>query len=94
MAIRKHTPGPWTHSPMNGTFGHCLMAQVWDSQGKSLASIDSHYEQKQASANAKLIAAAPDFLDITLQFYEYLVSKGEQKSLIMKQVQLTLQKAL
>jgi len=59
----KFTKGVWEFSPMCGIQGHCLMAQVWDSNGFNLCSIDDRYGEEEATANAKLIAAAPDLFD-------------------------------
>ncbi len=57
-----HTPGPWSSSPQKGRPGNCFMAQVWDRDGKALATIESAMPSAVATANARLIAAAPDLL--------------------------------
>jgi hypothetical protein len=59
----KGTPSPWSYSPQDGTPGHCYMAQVWDSAGKNLAEIEPTSNQEEATANAKLIASAPELLE-------------------------------
>lgn len=59
----KHTKGEWEHTSMKGTEGHCFCAQVFDGEGNSLCHIDSRYGEKEATANAKLIAASPELLE-------------------------------
>lgn len=66
----KHTKGPWSFSPMRGQAGHCIMAQVWDDEGNNLCSIDTRYGEDKASANAKLIAAAPELLNALIDYVE------------------------
>jgi hypothetical protein len=53
----------WTSSKMRGTEGNCIMAQVFDGNGLSLAVIDSRYGETESTSNAKLISAAPDLLE-------------------------------
>lgn len=57
-----YTKGPWGCSPQSGKNGQCFDAQVWDSDGLNLATIESTKDPKEASSNAKLIAAAPELL--------------------------------
>ena len=57
-----HTPGPWDYSDQTGSRKHCYLGQVWDSEGESLAVLDSTTDPAVATANARLIAAAPDLL--------------------------------
>jgi len=59
----KHTPGPWAYSPQKGKPGHCNLAQVWRSDGKCLATLTSTKNEGEATADACLIAAAPDMLE-------------------------------
>jgi hypothetical protein len=51
----QHTPGPWNFSP--GSDSH-QQAQVWREDGKTIAIT---YDD-EGSANARLIAAAPELL--------------------------------
>ncbi len=55
-----HAPGPWSHSPQEGGKNHCNVAQVWDANGNSLACIDTTDDPAEATANAALIARAPE----------------------------------
>jgi hypothetical protein len=57
-----HTPGPWDYSEQKGGPGHCFVAQVWDSEGESLAVLDSTIDPAVATANAKLMASSPELL--------------------------------
>jgi len=57
-----HTPGPWDYSDQKGSRKHCYLGQVWDSNGESLAVLDSTTDPAVATANARLIAAAPELL--------------------------------
>jgi len=52
------TPGPWTFDPQKGPPGQCFVAQVWDPDGSPLASIETRPNPEEATANARLIAAA------------------------------------
>lgn len=54
--------GGWTFSPQDGTPGHCHLAQVWDGQGRALATIEPTDDPAVASDRARLIAAAPELL--------------------------------
>lgn len=75
------TPGPWeTFRPLNGTLsigaakeGACAIATIKEYFGP---------ENKGSSANANLIAAAPDMyeaLECEEDFSLYLSSEGEEK---------------
>jgi len=63
----KYTKLEWQYSPMKGTINNCFAAQVWDSNGFSLATISSRYGEEEATANAKLIAAAPELLEACIE---------------------------
>ncbi len=56
--------GKWTYSEQRGTPGHCSVAQVWDSNGKSLCCFDSTKQPSLATSRARLTAAAPDLLEV------------------------------
>lgn len=51
-----------TYCPMKGTPGHCFAAQVWDSEGNNLATIDSRYGARKATKYAKLFSASIELL--------------------------------
>ncbi len=64
-----HTPGPWKLSGKRiyinytGRNGHELTGTVATAQCPVAADVTYEEEQKEASANARLIAAAPDLLN-------------------------------
>ena len=57
------TPGPWKPDVQEGVRGHCILAQIWDSEGFSLAIIDTKDEASVANANAALITTLVNNLD-------------------------------
>ena len=62
--------GGWTYSEQRGTPGHCSVAQLWDSKGKSLARFDSTKQPSLATSRARLTAAAPDLLEVCKELEE------------------------
>ena len=55
---------------MKGTPGHCFAAQVWDSEGLNIASIDSRYGARKATKYARLFASSPDMYEALKAFIE------------------------
>lgn len=55
-----HTPGPWTARKHTDTAGWTV------SSGNSIASVPPQRGEGEAEANARLIAAAPELLEIVL----------------------------
>jgi hypothetical protein len=51
-------PGPFHHSPQKGPPGLCFAAQVWDGEGRSVATLDGTHDPGVATALAALIAQA------------------------------------
>jgi antitoxin component HigA of HigAB toxin-antitoxin module len=68
----KYTPAPWDCSTQRGTIGHCFCAQVWRPDGLELAHITPTEDEEEASANAKLISAAPDMFEALKVLLEYV----------------------
>ncbi|WP_244828471.1 hypothetical protein [Caballeronia sp. TF1N1] len=76
----KHTPGPWNPSVETGfvySVHHCLIAEVYSGDGHG-----------QQSANARLIAAAPELLEVLIAINDYVsnpiafsgsADKGEER---------------
>ena len=56
--------------------GHCYVAQVWDADGSSLAQVEPTEDPAIATANARLIAAAPELLQALIYAVNF-GSKGE-----------------
>ena len=76
----KGTKGEWSFSKQQGGIRSCFQAQVWDEDGNNLAIIEATLGSSESTANAKLIAAAPELLQ-ALEFlkkeYEQLVDCGD-----------------
>lgn len=51
--------GSWSYSPQKGKPGECFLAQVWDGEGKELATVKATHDEKVASSIAQLFAASP-----------------------------------
>lgn len=68
----QHTPGPWIiNEHTNKNFGIDLTE---GKKGKVICNVTSHYiaEHKEAQANSRLIAAAPELLDALQSITETL----------------------
>jgi hypothetical protein len=79
----KHTPGPWSLSTINyytnegqtGVFKDEERICLVDSRDESIKRKDKPFaEDKERSANAKLIASAPEMLEVLME----LVNKHPQ----------------
>jgi len=71
MSEFKGTKGKWSFSSQKGTKNHCFVAQVWsDKQEYYLATINTTEHEYEANANAKLIACAPEILEILKNILE------------------------
>lgn len=71
--MSKSTPGPWKLSVSN-------MTVITDADGESLASVCSPFSRimskQEFTANARLIAAAPELLEAAKEAVEFLVANG------------------
>lgn len=87
---KQFTPGPWSSSPQNGIPGHCFVAQVWRPDDKSLARIEPTEPPEEASANARLIAAAPEMYEllerIADQCDDYLAPLSDEAKSILNKI--------
>jgi hypothetical protein len=73
-----HTPGqwkseyvagmrsPWTFAPQIGNEEACFTAQVFNVDGNSIATMEATNDDNVATANARLMAAAPQLLQSLL----------------------------
>ncbi len=61
--MTKHAPGPLSFSAQTGPAGHCFIAQVWGPDGCSVAEIVPTEDRVEATAYARLFAAAPELLE-------------------------------
>lgn len=59
--MRKHTPGPWS---CWSTSNHAHDYRLFKPNGAELPYVAPGNDHSEARANARLIAAAPDMLDI------------------------------
>jgi hypothetical protein len=57
-----NTPGPWSSSEQIGEPDCCFTAQVFGPDGMSLACLDTTEDPAVATANARLMAVAPELL--------------------------------
>jgi hypothetical protein len=60
--MSKHTPGPWASNKYTTSVSVPLKAIDCERIGFSIVFVNGHRE-KEAAANARLIAAAPDLLE-------------------------------
>lgn len=62
MSAAQHTPGPWRIQ------GHDGDVKIIDSKGEALATVHCMYgvDDPEGHANARLIAAAPELLELAL----------------------------
>jgi hypothetical protein len=66
-----HTPGPWQTKDVG--HGHCIHPNVaWVGQ-------TSKQPREETAANARLIAAAPELLDVMLYLEKILSNESEKK---------------
>ena len=63
----KHTPGPWETSRGAQNYPFSI-----ESESKTIAFIKMQTEVRHTTANAKLIAAAPDLLDACQEGYDLI----------------------
>lgn len=64
-----------TFSEQQGAVGSCLVAQVWDENGKFLAQIEPTEDDAEATRLARLFAASSDLLEAckaTLEEFKHL----------------------
>lgn len=70
--MSKHTPGPWT---LNGFYIEFDAAtRIATASNWRMSGVDAHAEAK---ANARLIAAAPDLLEVLEQFVAWVDAPSE-----------------
>jgi len=67
---------PWACSRQSGAPGQCVPAKVWDVDGNCLAKIEATHYEDVATANARLMAAAPQLLQSLLHAMTLLKVAG------------------
>jgi hypothetical protein len=95
----KGASGEWFYSPQDGEPGHCLVPQIWtSSEDNYIASIRPTDDPKVATANAKLMAAAPELLHALQNAHSYLQSFQPQwmegEEILVSEIETALNKAL
>lgn len=53
---------PWSYSQQVGKPGHCMVAQVWDVNGKSLVCMEATEDEIDATQMARMMSVAPELL--------------------------------
>jgi len=82
----KHTPGPWQVTIWNGyskTMAHIIFSKSF----QKISTVNWWPEESETAthetgiANAKLIAAAPELLEIAIQAFVFLQKQGGYQSI-------------
>jgi hypothetical protein len=99
MTDTKHTPGPWTahRDPCHfDTLSDVRGGAKRDAQGISsqlMVSVGGFAEWKEQEANARLISAAPDLLDMLCLAADYLNGNGWEGDPRMAPIMAAIDKA-
>src|SRR5687767_12765935 len=88
MSEAKHTPGPWEVSIGNsGSIFGDLNNPVHDGDNPyigSVAGIGVNVDIPECTANAKLIAAAPDMFDVIKELYDWAIRNNTRGPIFPK----------
>ena len=68
----KHTPGPWLAKPHDDEFFKDVNILKDDGLACAVALAQGDITEDAAKANANLIAAAPDLLDLAIQYRRHV----------------------
>ena len=91
--MSEHTPESLSYSEQRGSPGHCTLAQVWDAHGNSLAVIQATDDEGEATAIARLFAAAPMMLKELERVTELLLATRPEHMEILEIVNSAIKKA-
>lgn len=90
--MAQHTPGPWSHGELSG--------DILDPRGRSICEIlDANGEPhggvpiKQAEANARLIAAAPELLNALKEMLRSMVGRHDESVPAVERARAAIAKA-
>lgn len=86
----KHTPGPW----QVGAGGNAHANRVWTADMRPIVNLCSMSTgiamyDPEAQANARLIAAAPELLEVVRE----LIEAGHEDAALMRRAELSIAKA-
>jgi len=86
--MTQHTPGPWTiGSRTDGGCWRVIDAPTWDAFAKVVIKMtDAKADSEQGLANARLIAAAPEMLEMLKRLDNSLESLGRSYRLQIREV--------
>ncbi len=78
MSTSKHTPGPWTIKPYKSWDKRILLPEP------SIYVDNDDVDQDEASANARLIAAAPDLLAALEDAFVFIGTSPHDPALLLR----------
>ena len=81
--MSKHTKGPWTATqsdPAEGCDLWWITACPAANQEKEIATVPGGYPHERHEANARLIAAAPDLLEMLVEAHDIIDAIGQPET--------------
>ena len=90
MSTPKHTAGPWTYSEDMGLIGTAegTIAQLQNSVG--WAGIGRNIDHSEQQANAQLIAAAPELLEVLGEIHALIDPNRDVKDIEVEEISMAL----
>jgi len=87
------TKGKWSYTSQKGTKGHCFVAQIWtDLKEECVVTVNTTEKESEANANVKLIAVAPEMLEMLERCSHWIANCNEDAG-ILKQIEQLIKKA-
>jgi len=83
MSEFKGTKEEWKSEPQRGSKNNCFQAQVFCGN-QSIAVVDSTEDPSESTANAKLIACAPEMLEKLIDIESFATLKPEYRKSIQE----------
>jgi hypothetical protein len=84
--VSKHTPGPWASNEYTTSVSVPLKAVDCERIGFSIVFVNGH-RGKEAAANARLIAAAPELLEALKMFVVWYGRRDKHDTLLPPKMQ-------
>ena len=75
MSKKKHTPGPWAIRENSATIIAKDKGDCWVTRAKAYG-----HNPEEITANARLIAAAPEMLNALKEAHDFLIADGDAKN--------------